>query len=225
MTMLIRKSHRPAAALDFFFMISMLLTCSSARYGRAPSTFLAGMLLESMIPFIPLRSSMNLLTSFIMFLAAFQSRFLGPSPRIASTAAVTSSTPAGGLASDLSSPRSFLLSVSSAASAFSTAGMAAARSRSQSACILDAASATMAVLAASSLAADAATSTLAFSPPTTSATSSALRAAASTSTDLTCTCSMRIATSLDVVSSFSSPLPRRVMLPSRSVRFLLSMFL
>mmetsp|Transcript_20358 Transcript_20358/g.49201 ORF Transcript_20358/g.49201 Transcript_20358/m.49201 type:complete len:226 (-) Transcript_20358:6391-7068(-) len=225
MTMFSRKSHSPAAALDFFFMMSTFATCSSARYGRAPSTFFAGRADASIVALSPLRSSMNLLMSFIMFFAAAQSRFFGPSPRIASTAAVTSSTPAGGFASDLSSPRSFLERVSSAASAFSTAGIAAAKSRSQSVCILDAASAITDVLAASSLAAAAATSTLDFSPPTTSATSSALSFEDSTSTDLIFTCSTSCITSVDVFSSLSRPLESREMLPSRSARFLASMFL
>mmetsp|Transcript_66859 Transcript_66859/g.164844 ORF Transcript_66859/g.164844 Transcript_66859/m.164844 type:complete len:222 (-) Transcript_66859:2326-2991(-) len=221
--MLMTHPHMPAAAEDLDFIVVTLKASLLSRFFSIHSHAATGALSLSKLTSCP----RNWSTLPIIFLAAPHDTSLGilPPPISTITPAVTSSTPAGGLASDLSSPRSFLLSVSSAASAFSTAGMAAARSRSQSACILDAASATMAVLAASSLAADAATSTLAFSPPTTSATSSALRAAASTSTDLTCTCSMRIATSLDVVSSFSSPLPRRVMLPSRSVRFLLSMFL
>mmetsp|Transcript_3208 Transcript_3208/g.7732 ORF Transcript_3208/g.7732 Transcript_3208/m.7732 type:complete len:224 (-) Transcript_3208:6448-7119(-) len=218
-----RNSHRPAAALDFFLMMSTFLTCSSSRYGLAPSTFLAGIWLLSTIVLMPLSSSMNLFTSFIIFFAAFQSRFFAGSPLIASTAAVTSSTPCGGLPSDLSSPRSFLFSVSSAASAFSTAGMAAAKSLSQSTCMIPAFSAITAHFAASSLAEEAASSTLVFSPPTFSAISSALAFAASTSTDLTLISSSRIATSLDVFSSLSSPLLSLSMLASSVFRSLASM--
>mmetsp|Transcript_16447 Transcript_16447/g.44684 ORF Transcript_16447/g.44684 Transcript_16447/m.44684 type:complete len:226 (+) Transcript_16447:3936-4613(+) len=218
-----RNSHRPAAADDFLRITSMSLTWSSARYGRAPSTFLAGSWLLSMMTLSPLRSTMKRFTSFIMLRAAAQSRFLGPSPRMARIAAVTSSTPCGGLASDRSSSSSFLLSESSAASAFCTAGIAASRSRVHSDSILPAFSAMTAHLAASSLAAAAAVSTLAFSPPTFSAMMSACCLAASTSTLLTLISSSSTATSLDVFSSLSRPLDSRSMSAASVVRSLASM--
>mmetsp|Transcript_46139 Transcript_46139/g.74315 ORF Transcript_46139/g.74315 Transcript_46139/m.74315 type:complete len:225 (-) Transcript_46139:2332-3006(-) len=221
-----KKSHRPAAAPDFFAIMLRSFTCSNSRYGLASCTNLSGSLLSSISVFRPLRSSsMNLLTSFIICWAAFQSRAFFGSPFSARMASVTSLTPPGGLPSDLSSWRPFLSMLLRAASAFSTAGTAAARSRSQSTCIFDAASAITAVFAASSLAAAAAISTLLFSPPTTSATSSAFVLAISTSADLIFTWSTRIATSFAVASNLSRPVPRRPMLPSSFSRFCASMFL
>ena len=79
----------------------------------------------------PISVVMKPLTSFIMICAAFQlvsTLPLLPSCSMKMHAAVTSSTPGGGLPSDLSSPRSFLLRPSRASAAAASAGSAAARS-------------------------------------------------------------------------------------------------
>lgn len=114
----------------------------------------------------PRSRSMNLSTLFISLAAALQLRSFGlPSSRMMTTA-VMSSTPGGGFLRDFVSPRSFLLSVSSAASACATSGSAAARSRSQAACFSLTSLAISAHFSASTLADSFSAFTFSFSTPT-----------------------------------------------------------
>mmetsp|Transcript_17557 Transcript_17557/g.54678 ORF Transcript_17557/g.54678 Transcript_17557/m.54678 type:complete len:302 (+) Transcript_17557:3750-4655(+) len=143
-------SHRPPAAVLFWRMVSTT-NHSLSRSGRMALKLLLGTPPASILPLKAASSAMNWLRSFIMTVAAFHDvsvRLALPSERRWSTAAVTSSMPAGGLPSVRSSPRSFLLSESRAAAAAWSAGWAAWRSAS----ILAFISATAASFSAAALA-------------------------------------------------------------------------
>mmetsp|Transcript_41026 Transcript_41026/g.73744 ORF Transcript_41026/g.73744 Transcript_41026/m.73744 type:complete len:219 (+) Transcript_41026:2173-2829(+) len=202
-----------------------LLKCGSARYERVASTVLLLTFPSSITALNPFNRSKNWSTLPIIFCAAAQLLSLGlPSSRI-STTAVMSSTPAGGFFSDLASPRSFLFSVSSAASACSTSGSAAARSFSQLACFSDTSAAMTAHFSASTCAAAFSSFAFSFSMPTFSAKASASFTFTSTASDITLASSISTSTSFFVLCSFSSPVSSRSIFCCVSCRLALSRFL
>jgi len=162
---------------------------------------------------------------FISLVAAAQDLSLGLFSSRMTTTAVMSSTPAGGFFSDLASPRSFLFSVSSAASACCTSGSAAARSRSQSACFWPTSTAMTPHLSASICAAAFSALTFSFSMPTCSAKMLADATFCSTSTAMTLASSMRTSTSACVLYSLLRPFSRRSMLSCVALRLAASTFL
>mmetsp|Transcript_2470 Transcript_2470/g.8782 ORF Transcript_2470/g.8782 Transcript_2470/m.8782 type:complete len:206 (-) Transcript_2470:3567-4184(-) len=185
--------------------------CSSSRYGRQASTFFLGISPPSMRSFSPFRLSMNLSMLPMSLVAAPQDLSLGLLLSRMTITAVTSSTPAGGFFSALASPRSFLLSVSSAASAASTSGWALSRSACTEDCLAETSSWMTAHFAASTWAASFSMFALSFSTPTFSAKASAEETFSSTSTAFTLAASTSTATSFSVASSLSRPFCRRVM--------------
>mmetsp|Transcript_31121 Transcript_31121/g.92728 ORF Transcript_31121/g.92728 Transcript_31121/m.92728 type:complete len:236 (-) Transcript_31121:6695-7402(-) len=222
--MLMAHSHRPAAARDLV-QIASRLKCSSARYGRVASTVFFDTWPASITFLKSLSRSRNLSTLPMSFCAACHDLSLGlPSSRMITTA-VISSTPAGGFLSDFASPKSFLLSVSSAASACATSGSAAARSFSHDACFSDTSLAITAHFSASTCAAAFSTPTFSFSTPTCSANTLALATLCSTSTAMTFAASISTSTSACTFCSLFSPLSSRSMLSCVAWRFLPSTFL
>mmetsp|Transcript_24996 Transcript_24996/g.41820 ORF Transcript_24996/g.41820 Transcript_24996/m.41820 type:complete len:219 (+) Transcript_24996:3084-3740(+) len=185
------------------------LKCSIARYGRQASTVLGSTSSLSITSLKPFNVSMNLSTLPIIFCAACQLLSLGLDCSRMMITAVISSTPAGGFLRDLASPRSFLLSVSRAASAACTRGSAAARSASTDTCLAATAVATAALLSASMVAASFSMAALAFSSPTFSAKASADTTFSSTSMAFTLACSTSTSTSRCVFSILSRPFCKR----------------
>mmetsp|Transcript_23409 Transcript_23409/g.78735 ORF Transcript_23409/g.78735 Transcript_23409/m.78735 type:complete len:226 (-) Transcript_23409:2068-2745(-) len=225
--MLSTQSQRPAAALDLERMASTL-NHSFSRRGRMFLKFCLGTWPASILSLKVRSSSKNLLTSFIICWLAFQEASILPLPpgwRRYTQAPVTSSMPAGGLARDLSSPRSFLLRESRAAAAFSRAGSAAARSFSILIFISLTATSFSAAADAITLALAASSAALAFSSSSLGIMASHLIFFSSTSTCFTLRSSSRSPTSLAVFSSLVTPEERRWMLCSVAPRRRASMLL
>mmetsp|Transcript_35994 Transcript_35994/g.94709 ORF Transcript_35994/g.94709 Transcript_35994/m.94709 type:complete len:234 (-) Transcript_35994:728-1429(-) len=220
--MLMMKSVRPAAAFDFLRWISTS-KCSSLSSSWMLAKLDLGSSPSSMRCLKPSIVSRNLGGGDIMACAAFHdvSTFLKGMSLVCSRqmhAPVTSSTPAGGFLSDLSSPRSLTLRPSSAAAAATSAGSAAASLTSMPAFIsmtsfslMVAAEAILLALAASSPALDFSSSSLGII----ASTSCFL---ASTSTALILICSSSPATDSAVASSLMTPFDRRVMLACTASR-------
>mmetsp|Transcript_12957 Transcript_12957/g.30918 ORF Transcript_12957/g.30918 Transcript_12957/m.30918 type:complete len:234 (-) Transcript_12957:799-1500(-) len=231
--MLMTQSARPAAALDFLRMAS-LLKCSSFSNGSTALKFCSGTLWSSMTCLNSLRFCMNFSGLFIIFCADFHDLSL-TRPCLSTstvgsmvairciTAAVMSSTPAGGLLKALASWKSFLSNVSRAASACSTRGMAFARSASQLACCSETSFWICAHVSASTLALSLSAVTFSFSLPTSSANASAATFFSSTTTCFSLRSASSPVTFSCVSRSLSRPLLRRSLRPSTICMFLLSM--
>mmetsp|Transcript_1362 Transcript_1362/g.2011 ORF Transcript_1362/g.2011 Transcript_1362/m.2011 type:complete len:219 (-) Transcript_1362:6662-7318(-) len=194
--------------------------CSSSRYGRQASTFFLGTLPSSMFCLKPLSRSMNLSTLPIILVAAPHDLSLGLFCRRMMITAVMSSTPLGGFFSDLASPRSFLLRVSSAASAAWTRGSALSSSACTDTCLAATSVAIVPHFSASICAASFSMFAFDFSMATLAAKASAEPTFSSTSTAFTFACSTRMSTSFCVFISLSRPLDRRSMLMPVTSRFL-----
>mmetsp|Transcript_72856 Transcript_72856/g.199925 ORF Transcript_72856/g.199925 Transcript_72856/m.199925 type:complete len:230 (+) Transcript_72856:4250-4939(+) len=222
MLMLMIKSVRPAAAFDFLRWISTS-KCSSLSRSWMLAKLDLGTRPSSIFCLKPSITSRNLGGGDIIACAAFHdvSTFLNGMSLVCSRqmhAPVTSSTPAGGFLSDLSSPRSLTFSESSAADAATSAGSAASSLVSMpafiaitSASFFSAAAAMMFALAASSPA-------LPFSSSSLGIIASTSAFFASTSTALILISSSSSATPAAVVSSLSTPSDSLRMLSSIRLR-------
>ena len=137
--------QQPAAALDFFLMISNV-KCSIARYCLTFWKLTSGTSPLSIRSFRPLRRALYAATSVIRSCVAFHVRSFGiprwsvaisvAPPAFASStrvAANTSSTPPGAFAIPFTSPNSLLSRQSSSASASRSAAFASARAASAAA--------------------------------------------------------------------------------------------
>jgi hypothetical protein len=227
--MLTTKAQSPAAA-EFLAAMASALKCSSARYRRTSFQLVAGTRPASTCAFISLSvSTYSWMLPSSAFLQASQEVsftlpffWTGTFPCTPASStmveAKTSSTPCGGLAMVLHSARSFLLSVSSAAMAFSTAGSALARSASVSRCFTATSPWILVTSSFSTRAFSVSASTTARSRATVSAMPSATARFRSASSSFPLSSSSMRVTSSPVSRSFCRPLASRAMTPSASAR-------
>mmetsp|Transcript_92475 Transcript_92475/g.135170 ORF Transcript_92475/g.135170 Transcript_92475/m.135170 type:complete len:241 (-) Transcript_92475:795-1517(-) len=176
--MLMTHAVMPAAAPDLPRMVSTLKCALLMQFVSTHVHALSGVLSLSN----EISTLRNWSTLAIIFLAPFQLISLGFLPPLVSqiTAAVTSSTPAGGLARDFNSVIDFLSRVPNAASASRMMGSAASRSLSHSFWNAITSSAIAEHLASSTAAPAFCSSAIAVSLPTTTISSSVASFLAST---------------------------------------------
>mmetsp|Transcript_65533 Transcript_65533/g.109112 ORF Transcript_65533/g.109112 Transcript_65533/m.109112 type:complete len:207 (+) Transcript_65533:4267-4887(+) len=186
--------------------------------GSATSTNACGILFASKLS----KSFSHPVTLAIIFLADAQLRsfgiFLGSAIKTI-TAAVTLSTPSGGLPMDFSSVRELLSKASKAARAASTMGLAAARSAAHSLAKASTSTTILFVFASSTAAISLCSCTTTFSLPTNSNSSAVALDFSSTTTCSLVSTSFNPATCSDASLIFKIPVTRRSVLSTKNVLF------